>query len=76
MNATGNFSSNNFLFSVTDKALADTLEKLQGVELELHYENFNNLLPWRGEHYNDEDGQNVVNLLIKIKNENPAGYGL
>ena len=74
--ASGSFTSNNFLFSVTDEALADSLEKLQGMELELHYENYNNSLPWRGDKYNDEDGQYIVNKLIKIKNENPAGYGL
>lgn len=74
--ASGNFTSNNFLFSVSDEALADSLQKLQGMELELHYENYNNSLPWRGDNYNEEDGQYVVDRLIKIKNENPAGYGL
>lgn len=72
----GNFTSNNFLFSVTDEDLADSLQKLQGMELELHYENYNNSLPWRGDNYSEEDGQYVVDRLIKIKNENPAGYGL
>ena len=69
-------STNNFLFSVSDEALAKQLMESQGMELELHYKNYNNALPWRGDSYDDKDGQYVVDQLVRIKNEHPNGYGL
>ncbi len=74
--STGNMTTNNFLFSVTDQKLADSLMSIQGMELELHYKNYNNSLPWRGDSYDKEDGQYIVDKMIKIKNEKPNGYGL
>ena len=68
--------SNMFHFSVADEALAQKLMKSQGMELELHYAQYNHSLVWRGENYNDEDGQYVVDKLIRIKDKNPNGYGL
>jgi|TARA_R110000737_G_scaffold17480_1_gene35172 hypothetical protein len=73
---TGNMTTNNFRFSVDDEELAKKLMNLQGMELELHYKNFNRALPWRGDNYDIEDGQYVVDKMIKIKNETPNGYGL
>ena len=69
-------SSNMFYFSVTDETLAQELMASQGMELELHYVQYNAGLPWRGDSYEDQDGQYVVDKLIRIKNEDPNGYGL
>ncbi len=74
--ANGTMITNNFLFSVDNEKLAKELMKLQGMELELHYQNFNNALPWRGDNYDREDGQYVVDKMVQIKNKNPNGYGL
>ncbi|MFT7344882.1 MAG: hypothetical protein ACI9XP_001471 [Lentimonas sp.] len=71
-----NMTTNNFLFSVDNEELANQLMESQGMELELHYKNFNNSLPWRGDSYEKEDGQYVVDELIRVKNEQPNGYGL
>ena len=75
-NSQGAINSNIFRFSVTDEELAKTLMNSQGMELELHYLNYNNALPWRGDTYDKEDGQFIVDGLVKVKNENPNGYGL
>lgn len=72
----GSMTTNNFLFSVDNDSLANKLMELQGMELELHYKNFNNALPWRGDSYDKEDGQFVVDKMIKIKNKEPNGYGM
>ncbi|HIP31937.1 MAG TPA: hypothetical protein EYG86_04165 [Crocinitomicaceae bacterium] len=69
-------STNRFQFSVSDSELAKKLMESQGMELELHYSNYNNSLPWRGDNYSEEEGQYVVDKLIKVKDENPNGYGL
>ncbi|NVK64202.1 MAG: hypothetical protein HWE22_06425 [Flavobacteriales bacterium] len=68
-------SSNTFNFSVTDEELAKTLMKSQGMEVELHYLYYNGALPWRGDRYED-GGQYIVDKLVRIKDENPNGYGL
>lgn len=75
-NGQGAINSNIFRFSVADEELAKTLMNSQGMELELHYVNYNNSLPWRGDSYDKDDGQFIVDGLVKIKNENPNGYGL
>lgn len=69
-------NSNLFTFSVDDEELAKTLMNSQGMELELHYNNYNGFLPWRGDTYDKQDGQYIVDRLVKIKNENPNGYGM
>lgn len=69
-------SSNMFLFSVADDLLSDTLMNCQGMEVELHYRQYNGGLPWRGDTYENQDGQYVVDRLVRIKNESPNGYGL
>ncbi|MCH2230705.1 MAG: hypothetical protein MK105_10195 [Crocinitomicaceae bacterium] len=73
---TGGVNSNMFKFSVSDEELANVLMNSQGMELELHYSNYNNALPWRGDNYNEDEGQYIVDALIKVKDENPNGYGL
>ncbi len=69
-------SSNMFHFSVADEELANKLMNSQGMELELHYSNYNNSLPWRGDNYSEAEGQYIVDSLVRIKDENPNGYGL
>ena len=68
--------SNTFKFSVTKKALADSLMGLQGQELELHYKQFKKNLPWRGDAYTDQDGQYIIDELVRVKNHTPNAYGL
>ena len=45
--ATG-IQSYEFQFSVTDKAIADSLMRCSGKEVELHYKEYLNPLVWRG----------------------------
>ena len=40
--------SNEFNFSVVDKAVADSLMKCSGKSVELKYKEYNGWLPWRG----------------------------
>ncbi len=43
-----NVQSNEFEFSVTDKKVAEILERNSGRELNLHYKRYLGALPWRG----------------------------
>ncbi|MCQ2176435.1 MAG: hypothetical protein MJY41_00665 [Bacteroidales bacterium] len=48
----GTIQSNEFDFSVVDKAVADSLMHCSGKQVELHYKEYNGMLPWRGmQHY-------------------------
>ena len=40
--------SNEFNFSVVDKAVADSLMRCSGKNVELHYRDYRGALPWRG----------------------------
>ena len=40
--------SNEFNFSVVDKAVADSLMRCSGRVVELRYKEYNGMLPWRG----------------------------
>ena len=44
----GSIQSNEFNFSVVDKAVADSLMLCSGKTVELHYKEYNGMLPWRG----------------------------
>ena len=44
----GNIESNEFNFSVVDKAVADSLMHCSGKNVELRYKEYNGSLPWRG----------------------------
>jgi hypothetical protein len=44
----GSIQSNEFNFSVVDKAVADSLMLCSGKQVELHYKEYNGMLPWRG----------------------------
>lgn len=48
-NANVAIASEKFLFSVTDKSLANQLDKIQGDNIVVHYKQKNATLPWRGE---------------------------
>ena len=42
-------ASDRFIFSVNDKDVAKQIEQLQGENVDLHYKETKNTLPWRGE---------------------------
>lgn len=44
----GTVQSNEFNFSVVNKAIADSLMRCSGKIVELHYKEYNGFLPWRG----------------------------
>lgn len=44
----GTIQSNEFEFSVVDKAVADSLMRCSGKNVELHYKEYLGALPWRG----------------------------
>ena len=44
----GSIQSNEFNFSVVDKAVADSLMRCSGHHVELHYKEYSGYLPWRG----------------------------
>ena len=44
----GSIQSNEFNFSVVNKAVADSLMRCSGKNVELHYKEYNGMLPWRG----------------------------
>jgi hypothetical protein len=66
----GAINANFFYFSVTDKAIADTLDKVQGKEIEIHYTQYRKSLPWRGDNYDDKNsdrGQYIVDKIIAVR---------
>ena len=72
--STGLINSNFFYFSVSDKALADSLNKCMGKTMRVHYTQYRKCLPWRGENYNgknSERGQYVVDQADNIKDASP-----
>lgn len=67
---TGGLNTNEFHFSVADQGLADSLEKLSGMQVEVHYKRYRKSLPWRGDNYNNdnkEKGQYVVDKIESSK---------
>ena len=60
----GSLQSNEFNFSVVDKAVADSLMLCSGKNVELHYKEYNGWLPWRGmQRY-------IVDRIVSIKDGN------
>ena len=45
---TNSIQSNEFNFSIVDKAVADSLMRCSGKAVELHYKEYLGALPWRG----------------------------
>ena len=61
----GKIQSNEFNFSVVDKAVADSLMRCSGKMVELHYKEYNGSLPWRGvQRY-------IVDEIISVRAANP-----
>ena len=58
---TGTIQSNEFEFSVDDKAIAEKMMMNSGKTFELHYKEYISALPWRGY------SQFVVDRIISIK---------
>lgn len=66
----GAINANYFYFSVTDKEIANTLDSVQGKEIEVHYIQYRKSLPWRGDNYNNKNtdkGQYIVDKIIAIR---------
>jgi hypothetical protein len=69
----GSYNPNYFYFSVTDPAIADSLDKCAGKMVNLHYVQYLRSLPWRGENYNNGDaknqerGQYIVDRIISVQ---------
>ncbi len=53
--------NNMWLFSVTDDAVADSLSKLEGKDISLHYKEKMATLPWRG------DTKYIVDRVMEIR---------
>ncbi len=72
----GGMSSQTFYFSVTDTSVANKLDRLSGKEIEVHYVQYLQPLPWRGDKYYSEQGQYIVDSVVSYKdltNNNPYG---
>ncbi|ADY52713.1 hypothetical protein Pedsa_2161 [Pseudopedobacter saltans DSM 12145] len=65
--ASGGISSNEFRFSVTEKKVAEVLNKNAGSYLELHYKEYFHTLPWRG------TSEFVVDSVVSVKPVNNLG---
>ncbi len=71
---TGGLNTNEFHFSVTDAVLADSLDKCNGKQIEIHYNRYRKSLPWRGENYNNDNkdkGQFIVDKITSVKQADP-----
>ena len=58
-------------FSVVNKAIADSINNIEGKIIKLHYVQYRKSLPWRGENYNGknaEDGQYIVDAIEQVIN--------
>jgi len=59
----GTIQSYEFPFSVEDKAVADSLMRCSGKEVELHYKEYLGVLPWRGVN------KFVVDKIVSVKSK-------
>ncbi|MBO4743203.1 MAG: hypothetical protein J5533_06170 [Bacteroidales bacterium] len=67
--------SNEFNFSVVDKAVADSLMRCSGKFVELHYKEYNGMLPWRGMQRYIVDGILSVSSTNSASSEIPIIVG-
>ena len=58
---TNSIQSNEFNFSVVDKAVADSLMRCSGKTVELHYKEYLGTLPWRGME------QSIVDDILSVR---------
>ena len=63
---TNSIQSNEFNFSVVDKAVADSLMRCSGKTVELHYKEYRGMLPWRGMQ------KFIVDDIISVQDGTPA----
>lgn len=63
---TNTLQSNEFNFSVTDKAIADSLMRCGGKQVELHYKEYFGRLPWRGH------STYIVDQILSVTNPMPS----
>ncbi len=76
-NQAGVISSQMFRFSVEDPAVAEKLNRLQGQQVEVHYIQYLQPLPWRGEKYAGQKGQYIVDSIVSSRQtDNINPYGL
>src|SRR5690606_24763525 len=67
----GALNAQYFYFSVTDLAVADSLENCMGKSVKLHYVQYRRSLPWRGDNHpndNNNKGQYLVDAIAEVKN--------
>ncbi|MGC4235315.1 MAG: hypothetical protein QM594_20255 [Niabella sp.] len=64
--ATGGVQSNEFEFSIKDKKVFDILKMNSGKRFDLHYKEYNGVLPWRG------NTRYIVDSIISMKDAAPA----
>ncbi len=65
-NKPGGIQSNEFEFSIDDKAVAEELMLAGGKTVELHYKEYFAAVPWRGY------SKYVVDKIVKINDESPV----
>lgn len=63
----GSIQSNEFNFSVVNKAVADSLMRCSGKMVELHYREYSGALPWRGMQ------KYIVDSIVSIRDESNVG---
>lgn len=71
----GGLNTNEFYFSVEDEGVADSLKRITGKQIQVHYNVYRRHLPWRGDNYNNankEKGQHIVDEIRSVS-EPPAG---
>jgi hypothetical protein len=68
----GGLSTNEFHFSVTDEAVADSLKKCLGMQVLVHYNKYLKNLAWRGENNNLDNKDNGQYVVDQIKSAKPA----
>jgi hypothetical protein len=75
-NSLRGLSSKIFYFSVSDQKIADSLDKLVGKDMRVHYTQYQGSLPWRGDNYTKEsaaqnnesdNGQYIVDRIEEVK---------
>lgn len=64
-NAPGSMASNEFEFSISDPAIADSLMNNSGKFFDLHYKEYKGAIPWRGY------SKYVVDEIIKVHQSEP-----
>lgn len=72
---TGGLNTNEFHFSVVDGTIADSLDKANGMQVEVHYNRYRKSLPWRGDNYNNDNkdkGQYIVDHIESVKKADNA----